>query len=305
MTIISTQQRLPCTRRRRAMAAWAGLLLASVVTNPVASEAGRGHLAVNLRSDFIGAGSVGFDLVDVASIAVLDTLPNGMKGVFWLGNGYNTECSWRLSDQEVVEHVEALKNHPRFSGIYYISDEPHPARCSDAAERVTARTNLIRGIDPEAKTFIIVQNSSSDRTEFEQLKDAADFIGVAPYPCNIKNADKGCDYDAIGRRIDEALAAGISARRIVPVFQLFGQDCAATGTPYYRLPSLQELERMLAIWDERVPPTVRPFDMAYSWGVQERTACPALSQADGSSYPALRETFAKYIASRFTRFDEE
>ena len=301
MTIISARQRLYVpTGLRPAAAVWAGLLLASLVLHPGASRAGEGHLAVNLRGDFVEAGSVGFDLADVSSIAVLDTLPDGMKGVFWLGNGYNTECSWRLSDQEVTKHVEALKSNPKFSGIYYIADEPHPARCSDAAERVTERSRLIRGIDPEARTFILVQNSSSDRTEFEQFKDAADFIGIAPYPCNIKNSDSGCDYDAIGQRIDEALAAGIPAHRIVPVFQVFGQDCAATTTPYYRLPSVKELERMLAIWDERVPPAERPFDMAYTWGAQERSACPALSQADGSSYPALRETFAKYIAGQRT-----
>jgi len=267
--------------------------------------AGQRHMASNLKGDFETARQDGFDLADVASIAVLESLPDGMKGVFWLGNGYNTECAWRLSDDEVVKQVSALAGHPKFSGIYYISDEPHPAKCPDAAARVAERSELIRSTDTAARTFIIVQNSSADRTEFATLKDSADYIGVAPYPCNVKNATTGCDMKALTQRIDEAIAAGITPDRIVPVFQLFGQECATTETPYYRMPRGDELERMLEIWDQRVPPPVRPFAMAYSWGVQERTACPALSQADGTNYPDLREIFSAYMAGRVARLKTE
>lgn len=272
----------------------AALLVACLGVTP--SMAGEGHLATNLQGDFESASQFGFNLADIASIALIDRLPEGMKAVFWLGNGYNTECSWRLSDDEVVKQVEALRSNPKFSGIYYISDEPHPANCPDAAERVADRTRLIRQTDPAARTFIVVQNSSADPTEFQQMKDSADYVGVAPYPCNIKNAVHGCDYDALTQRIDQALAAGIPADRIVPVFQVFGQECASTKTPYYRMPSVDELQRMLAIWDERVPAEVRPFDMAYSWGRQERVACPALGQADSPPHAAVRQKFADYLA---------
>src|SRR5690606_15889822 len=156
-----------------------------------------------------------------------------------------------------------------------------------------------------ARTFIIVQNSSQDQTEFAAMKDTADYIGVAPYPCNRNNATTGCDLKALHRRIDEAVGAGIGSDRIVPVFQVFGQECATVETPYYRLPTVDELQQMLAIWDERVPRTERPFDMAYSWGMQERTACPALSQADGREYPDLRASFSAYLADRQTRQQAE
>lgn len=288
--------------RRMKLAAIATALFA---TFQVPSFAEQRHLATNLKGDFETARQDGFDLADVASISVLKRLPEGMKGVFWLGNGYNKECSWRLSDEEVVRQVVALKGNPKFSGIYYISDEPHPAKCPDAAERVAERSDLIKRTDPSARTFIIVQNSSADRTEFAAMKDVADYIGVAPYPCNRNNLATGCDLKALTQRIDEAFGAGIVPERIVPVFQLFGQECATTDNPYYRLPSVDELESMLEIWDQRVPRHIRPFDMAYSWGVQERIACPVLSQADGARFPALRDRISAYIANRVSKLQAE
>lgn len=294
--MIAMPDRRPKAVSRRLDAKVVVAALLAVHLGMAPSMAGEGHLATNLQGDFESASQFGFNLADIASVALIDRLPKGMKAVFWLGNGYNTECSWRLSDEEIVTRVEALRDNPKFSGIYYISDEPHPAKCPDAPERVADRTRLIRQTDPAARTFIVVQNSSADPTEFEQMKDSADYVGVAPYPCNIKNAASGCDYGALTQRIDQALAAGIPAGRIVPVFQVFGQECASTTTPYYRMPSVEELQRMLAIWDERVPADVRPFDMAYSWGRQERTACPALGQADSAPHAAVRQKFADYLA---------
>ena len=57
------------------------------------------HLAVNLRGDYTGAASAGFNLADVSTQSALRALPEGMKGIYWLGNGYNLHCSWQLSDQ--------------------------------------------------------------------------------------------------------------------------------------------------------------------------------------------------------------
>jgi hypothetical protein len=226
-------------------------------------------------------------------------LPEGMKGVYWLGNGYNLECSWRLSDKQITDAVQAIKDNPKFSSIYYISDEPHPGLCPDAPQRLAQRTALIHSLDPRGRTFVVVLNGSTAPTEFVQMKGAADYIGVDPYPCNVKNELTGCTYGALRQRIDQALAAGIPTTRIVPVFQTFGQLCTSSNRkypPYYRMPTAAETEAMLAIWDEKVPVKDRPFDMAYSWGAQPPLTCPTLQMADGTSHPDLRSFYKNYFA---------
>jgi hypothetical protein len=255
------------------------------------------HLALNMKRDFAGPASVGFNLADVNSHAALSALPPGMKGVYWLGNGFNTKCHWQLSDRQVTDAVNSVKEHPKFSGIYYISDEPHPANCPNAPEEVARRSALIHALDQRSKTFMIVLNPASDQTEFARMKDSADLIGVDPYPCNRNNVKKGCDLAALRRRIEQARTAGIDAKRIVPVFQAFGQSCTTQDRPYYRLPSVKETKAMLAIWDEMVPRAERAFDVTYSWGIQPRVACPSLKTANGDKYPDLQVVFAEYIRS--------
>jgi len=287
-----------CALRRVGLALVSVMLgVFGVMTQAVATEVRKHlHFAVNLRGDYAGAASVGFNLADVSTQSALNALPEGMKGVYWLGNGYNTTCTWRLSDRQIVETVKAIKDHLKFSGIYYISDEPHPALCPDAPQRLSERTTLIHSLDPRGKTFILVLNGSAAPTEFAQMKDSADYIGVDPYPCNLKNELTGCNYTALRKRIDQALAAGIPTTRIVPVFQTFGQACTDSGKNYYRLPTVAETETMLGVWDEKVPVEDRPFDMVYSWGEQPTLACPTLQRASGSSYPDLRSVYTKYFA---------
>lgn len=283
---------------------WIALLaipiILGVAEQAVAAEQGEPlHMTVNLDGDYTGAASVGFNLADVSTQIALRELPEGMKGVYWLGNGYNLECSWRLSDRHVTNIVMAIKDNPKFSGVYFISDEPHPAVCPDAPQRLAERSALIHSLDPRARTFTVVLNSSSAPTEFAQLKDSADYIGVDPYPCNFKNEGTGCNYAALRERIDQALAAGIPSTRIVPVLQTFGQICTSSRgkySPYYRLPTVVETEIMLGIWDEKVPVKDRPFDMAYSWGKQPTVACPTLQMADGVSQPDLRSFYKSYFA---------
>ncbi len=273
------------------------VLWASFVSSAPADPAKPGplHLAVNVHGDFRDAAAVGFNLIDVGKMAILAALPEGVKGVYWLGNGFNTACQWQKSDAEVQKIVAALKNNPKFSGIYFISDEPHPAICRDAAARVAERTSLVHAIDPQAKTFIVVLNGAAGPDEFVQMKDAADYIGVDPYPCNRKNEQTGCDYRALEKRIRHALSAGIPATRIVPVFQAFGQSCAMTKDRYYRLPSVAETRKMLEIWDANVPVGKRPFDMTYSWS-QQRVACPTLSTPQARADLGLKTVYSSYFS---------
>jgi hypothetical protein len=272
-----------------------------IIAQAVASEPREHlHFAVNLGGDYTGAASAGFNLADVGTLSALRALPEGMKGVYWLGNGYKGNkggCSWQLSDRQIADAVMAIKDNPKFSGIYYIADEPHPALCPDAPQRLAERTALIHSLDPRGQTFVVVLNSSTAPTEFAQMKDAADYIGIDPYPCNVRNELTGCTYAALRQRIDQALGAGIPSTRIVPVFQTFGQVCTSSGhSNYYRLPTVAETEIMLSIWDEKVPVKDRPFDMAYSWAKQLTLACPTLQMADGRSHPDLRSVYKDYFA---------
>jgi hypothetical protein len=270
-----------------------GVMAQAVATEPRE----RLHFTVNLRGDYTGAASAGFNLADVSTQSALRALPEGMKGVYWLGNGYKFDCSWRLSDRQITDTVIAIKDNPKFSGIYYMADEPHPALCPDAPQRLAERTALIHSLDPRGQTFVVVLNNSTAPAEFAQMKDAADYIGVDPYPCNVRNELTGCSYAALRQRIDQALEAGIPSTRIVPVFQTFGQVCTSSDrNHYYRLPTVAEMEIMLAIWDEKVPVKDRPFDMAYSWGKQPNSACPTLQMADGRSHPDLRSVYKNYFA---------
>ena len=270
-------------------------ILAGTIT-PVAAEQKGRHFAVNLGGQYTDVVAVGFDLADIASAAKLDDLPPGLRGVLWLGNGYNKSCEWRLDDAQVAVEVEAARDHANFSGIYYISDEPHPKTCPDAPARLAERTTLIHSLDPAGLTFIIVQNGSNGSDEFRLLSGSADLIGVDPYPCNHRNAETGCDFDQLRDRIQAALAAGIGVERIVPVFQAFGQSCTDIQDPWYRLPTVEEMSLMLGIWDELVPPDRRAFDMTYSWSPQKGTSCPTLALADGGAWPNLRQVFSDYFA---------
>lgn len=278
--------------------AWMLALLAgSAVAQPVARSPQ--HYVVSLRGVYGPALAVGFNLADVSSRSALDRLPSGMKGVLWLKSGFNgrrNECSWRMDDAAVLAAVASVRRHPRFSGIYFIADEPHPSLCPEAPQRIRERSALIRSAHPGARTFIVVLNSYRYPGELEQLKDAADYIGINPYPCNRRNVGRGCDLRAMRERITQALDAGVEPERIVPVFQAFGQTCTTSQPGYQRLPTEAETVAMLAVWDELVPPARRPFDMTYSWGPQPRHACPSLAMADGREHPDLLGVFSAYFA---------
>ncbi|MDB5658129.1 MAG: hypothetical protein JWS10_744 [Cypionkella sp.] len=253
------------------------------------------HFTVNHRKDFSQAVAIGFNLADVSSVAALDALPEGTKGILWMRNYNNAKCSWQTSDEETADIVRAAHRNPKFSGIYFIADTPHPSVCPTAPQQIAERTALIHQYDPDGRSFIAVSGGFKFPEEFAQLADAADLIGVVVYPCNTKKAR--CEMDKIAERVGRARSAGIPIERLVPVFQAFGQSCSDAKTKWYRLPTEEEMTEILAIWDELLPPETRPFDMTYSWGEQTKHACPSLSTADGSDFPDLQSLYTRYFAS--------
>lgn len=273
----------------------AGFWLWEVSQGGAVSDRQALHYTVNHRKDFPAAAAIGFNLADVSSVAALDDLPEGSKGILWMRNGYNQTCAWQADDEKTAAVARAAHGHPKFSGIYFISDTPHPSICPDGPQKIAERTALIKQHDPDGRTFIAVSGGYKYQEEFAQLADSADLIGVVVYPCNTKKPR--CEIDKIRERVDRAFAAGIPVERLVPVLQAFGQACSTAERKWYRLPSEEELREIFAAWDELLPPQTRPFDMTYSWGEQERHACPSLETANGDGYPDLQTLYARYFAA--------
>lgn len=286
-----------------ALAGLAILGASAFVLEPQPGSAGQmhqpHHYVVNHGKDFPAAARIGFDLADVSSVGALDALPEGAKGILWMRNGYDQVCAWQRNDEETAVIVDKVRDHPKFSGIYFIADTPHPSVCPDAPERIRERSDLIRKHDPAARTFIAVSAGHKYPEEFAQLADSADLIGIVVYPCNTKKPH--CEFDKIRQRVARAFDAGIDPERLVPVFQAFGQGCTTNERKWYRLPTVGEMREMLALWDELLPPETRPFDMTYSWGVQERQACPSLASADGSEFADLQSVYTDYFAANDLR----
>jgi hypothetical protein len=89
-----------------------------------------------------------------------------------------------------------------------------------------------------------------------------DLYGIDPYPCQQSWDIQGCNYDIVAASVQAAVASGISAAQLVPVYQAFGGGGYTTWT----LPTQAEEEQILAAWAAALPSAV--FDYAYSWGSQ-------------------------------------
>lgn len=250
----------------------------------------QGSLAANQNA----AAGLGFNLMDVTSKPVMDALPAGVLGIYWIGNGYNTTCSWGVSDAQVTTIVNANRGDPKFSNIYYISDEPHSLTCPDGPAALADRTALIKSLDPNAKTFALIQWVSSTN-EFANFAASVDYLGADPYPCNANDMTT-CDftaglYDKVQQAVD---AVGVS--RVVPIYQAFGQECATTAN-YYRLPTVSETQTIIDTFDSLVPPHQRLFDGTYTWN-RQAPACPTLVDANGTGgYPDLQSVYSSYFSS--------
>jgi hypothetical protein len=252
------------------------------------------HYTANIGTDQATAASLGFNLFDIGPTkASIDALPNGVRAVVWVGNLDNAPIGSAcpapgLTFAQFQAVVDNLKNDPKVFA-YYLSDEPHPAVCPNAASDIMARADYIHANAPNQKSFIVVLDGSNVCSgtlgcEYDALKPAnthVDYIGLDPYPCHY--AADGvtavpCDISAITSKVQLAISKGIPASSIVPTFQTFGQAGRIDGkTIYYRMPTTTEMTDMFTAWHSLVPNPA--FDYAYSFGVQcTSTSCPA-SQA--------------------------
>ena len=226
------------------------------------------HFALNGNFDSRGnylPGSIGFNLADVTTVVQLNSLPDGVKGLVWVG-----QCNG--VDTTFLRTVQPYIGNSKLFG-FYLMDDPDPTgwhRTLCAAESLAAESDWIHANVPGARTFIVLMVMSSSKTPsfagtYNPTNSHVDLFGLDPYPCRTELKD--CDYDMIDRFVAAAESSGVPRDRMVPVYQTFGGgNWVDDGGGRYALPIASQLQQILAHWEALLPTTV--FDAAYSWGSQ-------------------------------------
>ena len=150
------------------------------------------HLAANgnfgARSQYL-PGKAGFNLADVNSVAQLNSLPPGVKGLVWVG-----QCSG--VDAKFIATVKPYIGNPKLFG-YYLMDDPDPRSIAYYGMRknycppsnLKAQSEWIHGHVPGAKTFILPMNMGSRQSPtyentYNPASSGVDLYGIDPYPCH-------------------------------------------------------------------------------------------------------------------------
>lgn len=219
---------------------------------------------------------LGFDVFDINSGKwAVHALPKGVKGLVYLGQ----KCPTR-ADRSFKSTVRSLASSRKVYG-YYLSDEPHIADCPRGPAALASRADFISRVTDGKQRSFIVLSEKKDYRPFRPARTHVDLVGINPYPCSIANPN--CDVSKIGDRVRAARRAEIPLRKIVPVYQAFGQENVADH--YYNLPTPKQQRRMFAVWSRLVP--TPQMDYTYSWGNQNSSS-PTLIDS-----PALQDVFAK------------
>jgi hypothetical protein len=226
------------------------------------------HSALNGNFDSGGnylPGSVGFNLADVSNVAQLDSVPDGVKGLVWVG-----QCNG--VDTTFLRTVWPFIGNARLFG-FYLMDDPDPTgrwRSLCKAENLAAESDWIHANIPGAKTFVLLMSMTSSRTPsfvgtYNPANSHIDLFGIDPYPCRTEL--NGCDYDMIDRYVAAAESWGVPRDSMVPVYQAFGGgNWVDDGGGRYALPTVDQMLQILAHWEALLPMTA--FDVVYSWGKQ-------------------------------------
>jgi autotransporter-associated beta strand protein len=212
-------------------------------------------------------GADGFNLADVSSLDLLNSLPAGVKGLVWLGmcNG---------ADSTFVQTVRPFMGNPKLFGFYLV-DEPDPTGRWNPlcpASNLKAEADWIRANAPanvpRPLTFIVLMNMGTPiNPDYSNTYNSAntdiDLFGLDPYPCQNSYYINGCNYNIIPAAVAAAEASGITASQIVPVYQAFGGG----NDSQYLLPTATQEVQILETWALATPGAV--FDYAFSWGAPD------------------------------------
>jgi hypothetical protein len=224
------------------------------------------HFASN--GNFSAAGgylpaAAGFNIADVDSHvkSELDSLPDGVRALVWLGDCGGVTPAFRSA-------VAPFAGDPKLFG-FYVMDEPTPSTCP--ARNLRAENDWIHAHVPGAKTFAILTNlgraAKPDFAGSYTPQDSGlDLIGLDPYP--VRSELQQPDYAEITAYVRSAESIGWPESSIVPVYQAFGGgNYPDDANGHWVLPTAAQERQLLAAWATVVP---HPrFDYAYSWGSQK------------------------------------
>ncbi len=240
----------------------------------------------NLVGNQYVPGEFGFNIADINDVAEADTLPNGARGLIWLGDTHNG------ADATFQAAVNAAANDPKVYG-FYLADEPDPTGKNGtqiSAATLKAESDYIHAHVQGAQTFMVMENMGADETPtyantYTPANTDIDLFGLDPYPVRPQFSG-GIDLNIIPAAVSAAETAGIPLKQIVPVYQSFGGGDYPYST--WTMPTSAQEQQILATWGSVVPNPV--FDDVYSWGVQSNDT--ALSQT-----PAQQAIFAAHNAA--------
>jgi hypothetical protein len=210
-------------------------------------------------------GKAGFNLADVDNVSQLASLPEGVKGLVWVG-----QCNG--VDAAFLKKVGPFVGRPNVFG-FYLMDDPDPTGRYNSlctADNLKAESDWIHAHASGAKTFIVLMKLASSKAPsfintYNYGNSHIDLYGIDPYPCRTEIND--CDYEMIDRYVAAADAWGIPRNALIPVYQVFGSgNWRDDGGGRYLFPSVAQMQKILDRWETFAPRPV--FDYAYSWGSQ-------------------------------------
>jgi len=200
-------------------------------------------------------GSDGFNLADVSSQSLADSLPTGDKALMFLPitgdtSGFESTIGATASDSNIYG--------------YYLADD---ATSSDTAN-LKAEVDYIHTNAPTKMVFILPTNTGSDTSPVAAFGPSAvdmttskDLVGVDPYPVQ-SGFSGGMNLDIINDRVTAWENAGWSDSQMVPWYQAFGNY----GSGDWVMPTDSQEVALMNRWQDLLPNPA--FDIAYSWGEQ-------------------------------------
>lgn len=241
-----------------------------------------GNFANGGYNDAGDPGSVGFNLADVSSQAVADSLPSGVNGLMFLPNtgdtaGFESVINATASDSKVWG--------------YYLGDDVDPS----GTATIKAEVDYIHAHAPDKMNFILPDNLGSDTSPSAafgpsdvDMTTSKDLVGVDPYPVQ-SGFTGGMDLSIIATRVSAWESAGWSDSQMVPLYQAFGNY----GNGDWVMPTAAQETAILADWQSLLPNPV--FDYAYSWG-EQTAGSPAHADTALVDSASLQKVFAAHNA---------
>ncbi len=242
------------------------------MTDPVTSlhYAPNNNLVDTNGVETYAPGVHGFNLADVSSLAELNALPAGVKGLVYLNMTDGVTAAFEAA-------VDQYIGDPKLYG-FYVADQPTTV----PAATLKAEADYIYANVPGAVTFMWIENMGTPTSPVYNLYNPQntdiELFGISPQPVRPQFSG-GMDLSVIPDAVNAAVAGGIPLADIVPIYQAFG----GSGTATYTLPTASQEEQILSTWGQYVPTPA--FDFAYSWGLP--TGYDAISDE-----PSLQQVFA-------------